>query len=169
MLLDTLNLEKGAELKLAVAFLSVLFLFVAPWFAQKLLRISKRANFTKKRRLWIAGELILASSVATTFIAMAASVLIGAGIIFPWLLEIGPRDVSLDDPLTSRLLLYWVGVISLGWFVFRSVGINSTRDVHRHVKEIQDDLKQGKHNRNSMKQEKVRPPTHREEGDMRKS
>lgn len=166
MLLGILNSEKGAELKLAIAFLSVLFLFVSPWIAQKMLRISKRANFDKKRRLWIAGELILASSVAVTFLAMMTSVLIGAGIIFPWLLDLDPRGVSLDEPLTSRSLLYWGGVISLGWFVFRSVGINSTRDVHRHVKEIQDDLKQCSHNRNSMKQEKVRPPIQREEGDM---
>jgi len=136
----------GRGAQLLFASVSVLFLFISPWFAQKMLRRSKRAKKSQKRNLWIMGEALLASCLITSFVATAFSVLIGAGIIFPWLLDVDMENLKLDSPLTSRILMYWLGVVSMGWFVFKAVGLTSTRDVHRLVKEIQDDLLQCKKN-----------------------
>lgn len=142
MILDLAIIGERKELQLLIASLSVFLLFCAPWLAQKLLRISKRKPFRGKRRLWVAGEAMLALCLIVSFLATVSTAAIAAGIIFPWLLGIEMEEMSLDAPLTSRLILYWTGVISMGWFVFRSVGLNSTRDVHRAVKEIQDDVLQ---------------------------
>jgi hypothetical protein len=145
--INVTSLIDNRELQLLVATLTILALFIAPLLAKKILLFSKRSSSSSKKNLWLLGELFIAICIVLSFLAASSALALSSGVVVPWLLDLDPKNISMDTPLTSRLLLYWVGVLLIGWVVFRSVGLNSTRDVHRSVKEIYDDFSQSRKNR----------------------
>lgn len=134
------------EWHLFVATASTVALFALPWIFSLALRKSKRSKPALQRKIWISGEACLAAGLLLAFLASFSSLVVVKNVIAPWIWETDSASRGMDETLTARGLFYWMTVVFSAWFVFRAIGLNALRDLHKIIKECHDLVLQNRKN-----------------------
>lgn len=99
-------------------------------------------------RFWVFLEVCFAIQVVLLFAATWMAFIFSIHVLATNIITPAALYQSLDEPLTSRLLLAWTILFSFPYMVFRAVGLTSLRDVHQLAKE--------QHDRNTARREQGR-------------
>ncbi len=130
--------SSNSEWHLAATIICCTLLFSLPWVFSYGLRKAKRSRPRIQFAIWLIGEVLLAASLLIAFVATLSALLVARDVIAPWIWSVPPEQAHLDEPLTPRLLFYWINVAAIAWFVFSEIGIKSVRDLHKVIKECHD-------------------------------